>query len=176
MNVVYGSTSIDDLGSFLDRVAAIREETGTILQAFDPDYVVGERHLRRAAELAVRSFDRGENVAEDPAVELLLYAAGRRQIDRALEMGVSAGDVAVVFVVLDDEAIGSDRGWAVSTAAEAAAIEMLETAIEPREEAWRFDPDRVRAFFDIDDRELSATEGDVEAIVLERVALLDVEK
>lgn len=198
MKVLYGAASIDDLGSFLDHIETVREETGTVVQAFDPAYVVGERHLQRAAELAARSIVRGANVADDPAVELLLYAAGRRQIDRALEMGVSAGDEAVVCVVLDGTAIETapDSEQPIDTAdertvdvpepvfdpdaeptsSEAEAIAALDSTIDPVDGAWEFDRDGVREFFGIDDRELSATEGEVAAIVLERVALLDVEK
>ncbi|MFC7043302.1 KEOPS complex subunit Cgi121 [Halonotius sp. GCM10025705] len=38
------------------------------------------------------------------------------------------------------------------------------------------DADTIKTFFDIGDAEMAVVDGDLEAIVLERVALLDVEK
>lgn len=167
MRVVEGIADVDDLDAFLDRLNGIAADHGVTVQAFDARYVVGRRHLDRAVELADRAFDRGENVARERGVEILLYAAGRRQIDDALEMGVNEGRTPVAVVVSDA------GGGRESEAAAAAAVDDL---LEPAATLDDVDAERVRAFFDVTEAEIGATDGDLTDLVEERVALLDVEK
>jgi len=162
MELVEGIAEVEDVDAFVERLAAIKEEFGTTVQAFDARYVVGEEHLERAVELATRAFERDEAIARGRSVEILLYAAGRRQINRALAMGVSEGESPVVAVV-----VGGDEG---------AAADELRTLLEPAETLGEYDPERVREFFDVTDRELAATDGDLSALVCERVAMLVVDR
>ncbi|MFC6753471.1 KEOPS complex subunit Cgi121, partial [Halorubrum tibetense] len=111
--------------------------------------------------------------ARDPGVEILLYAAGRRQIDRALRMGVSLGENRVVLVAAD---FGDVPNAARSSADLDAAVDRLSSAVTSEPTLGRFDEPSVREYYDITDRELAATLGDLPAVVHERVALLDVEK
>lgn len=166
MRLLEGVASVADVGEFVAAVSDVAAETETTVQAFDARYVVGEAHLRRAVELADRAFERGENVARDRAVEILLYAAGRRQIDDALAMGVSPGETPVVILV-----DGTDES-------EDAAVERLGERLdfEPAETLGDYDESLVRDFFDVGDAELATVDGDVESLVCERVALLNVEK
>jgi len=167
MRLVEGDADIDDLDAFLDRLNGIAADHGVTVQAFDARYVVGRHHLERAIELADRAIARGENVARDRGVEILLYAAGRRQIDDALEMGVSEGRSPVVVLVSDPGGDGS---------AEADAADAVGDLLDRGAALDAVDADRVRAFFDITEAELDATDGDLADLVVERVALLDVEK
>jgi KEOPS complex subunit Cgi121 len=195
MAVVEGRASVENVDAFLDELAAIGEATGCVVQAFDARYVVDREHLARAVERADRSFERDENVARDRAVEILLYAAGRRQIDRALEMGVGEGTGPVAVVVHDPDGGGAGDGSGAgdgggasdgggdgvgdgndddeSAAAERVA-DLLDTAGPPGEDHTA--PELVRAFFDVSDAELEVTDGRLADVVHERVALLDVEK
>jgi KEOPS complex subunit Cgi121 len=163
VNLVEGVATVDSVDDFVAAVGEIAEQTGATVQAFDARYVVGDAHLRRAVELADRAIDRGETVARDRAVEILLYAAGRRQIDDALEMGVSAGETPLVVLV-----DGGDE--------DAAAERTRERLLRPTPTLGAYDHSRVREFFDVRDAELDAVDGDLESLVLERVALLVVEK
>lgn len=167
MKVVTATTIIDDLDEFLAEIEAISEATGATIQCFDATYVASERHLRRAVELAARAREQGTAVADDPAVEILLYAAGRRQINHALDMGVSEGEGSVVGVVT-----GGDEATA-----EGQLRELLgATAADDNDRVEFGDEDTLRAFFDIGDAEIAVVDGNLESLVLERVALLDVEK
>ena len=165
MRTVTATMTIDDLDGFLADIEAISEATDAAIQCFDADYVAGDRHLRRAVELAERAREQGTAVAREPAVEILLYAAGRRQINQALEMGVSEGEGDVVGVVS-----GGDEA-----AAEQRVQELLGTT-GTADPVSLGDAETIRVFFDIGDREVAVVDGDLEDIVLERVALLDVEK
>lgn len=164
MRLVEGRVDIDDLDAFLDRLTAVGNEFDCAVQAFDARYVAGREHLRAAVKHADRSFERGENVARDPAVELLLYAAGRRQIDQALEMGVSSGSQDAVVVVHGE---GNEAG------ATAAVEELLD---EGETVGACADEDAIAEFFSITDAERAATDANLEELVCERVALLHVEK
>nr|WP_160049102.1 KEOPS complex subunit Cgi121 [Natrialba sp. INN-245] len=180
--------SIDDLDSFVADLADVGDRFDVTIQAFDARYVADRRHLERAVELADRSIDRGENVARDRAVEILLYAAGRRQIDRALEMGVSEG-VNPAVVLIDalrvepepDERHGeiTDRPSADRADAEARALEAvrdLEAVVATERTLDDRDESRLCTFFDVTDAEREATDASLPMLVHERVTLLEVEK
>src|SRR6056297_4148005 len=103
MEVAEGIATVEAVDAFVSELGAIGDEYGCAVQAFDARYVVDRAHLERAVELADRARDHGEAIANDHAVEILLYAAGRRQINRALEMGVATGESPVVVVVHGDD-------------------------------------------------------------------------
>jgi KEOPS complex subunit Cgi121 len=179
VRLVLGTFAIDDLDDFLADLDEIADATGAVVQAFDADLVVSAAQLREAARLAARAIARGEAVARDPGVEILLYAAGSRQIDRALELGVAEGEQAAVVLVADfGDVRGADRPAADLDAA-VEAVRGLAVAVadpDPATLPVAFDADRVREFYGVTDRELAATNGDLTDVVRERVALLDVEK
>lgn len=170
MLILEGEATVEDVDSFVERLGAIGREQGVTIQAFDARYVVDREHIEQAVTLADRAFDRGENVARDRAVEILLYAAGRRQIDQALEMGVSRGAEPTV-VVIDD-----GNGPGETTLAEAKAAETVRLMLDPAETLGEYDPERVRTFFDVTGAELDATDADLPALVRERTALLVVDR
>ncbi len=173
LRLVEGILTVDDLDGFLARLREIGSETDAVVQAFDARYVVDADHLRLATRLAARAIARDEAVARDPAVEVLLYAAGRRQIDRALELGVSTGENRVVILVADfGDVSRADRRTADLDAAE----RRLAGIVSAEPTLGTFDETRVREYYDVTDRELAATAGDLRDVVHERVALLDVEK
>ncbi|WP_058367612.1 KEOPS complex subunit Cgi121 [Haloparvum sedimenti] len=231
VRVVAGTARVDDLDAFLAEVNAVREATGAVVQVFDAQYVVSRRHLVRAVELAERAAARGETVARDRAVGVLLYAAGCRQIDRALAMGVDEGEGAAAAVVYAPSAAegetGGERGRgdrrteergcgdrrteergcgdrpteergcgdrpteergcgdrpteeneeAVERAVDRVLDLLADSAVVgPDGDVPGTDRATVREFFDVSDAELAAVDGTLADVVLERVALLDVEK
>ncbi len=164
MELVEGTATIRDVDSFLDELAAIREANDAVVQAVDARYVVDRRHLELATELARRERARGAGIARDPGMEILLYAAGRRQINRALEMGVSAGTEQPVVVVV---AGGEERS----------AADQIRELLAPGDVLGAVDDERVREFFEITETEVAATaSGELSGLVHERVALLVVER
>jgi KEOPS complex subunit Cgi121 len=160
--------TIGDLDSFVAALGGIGDRHGTTVQAFDARYVADRRHLERAVEFADRAIERGENVARERAVEILLYAAGRRQIDRALEMGVDEGEQPAV-VLIDGENNGDET-------ATLEAVERLDAFVTREATLETQDPETLCEFFDITDAERAATDASLSALVRERVALLEVEK
>lgn len=163
MQLVEGVADIEDVGAFVDRLDAIGDDHGVAVQAFDARYVAGRRHLEAAVRCANRAAEREDMIATDRGIEILLYAAGRRQIDRALEIGVDPGEHPIVVVVDGD---GED-----DAAAEIA--ELLSSADDPMGVR---DEEAIRDFFGITPDEAAATEASLEDLVVERVVLLTVEK
>jgi len=163
MRVVEGVATVGDVDAFVADLGAIGEEYGTAVQAFDARLVADREHLAAAVQRADRAFEHGENVARDRAVEILLYAAGRRQINRALAMGVESGEQPVAVVVH-----GGDEAGAAEAVEE--LLEPEPTLGEARDEA------AISEFFDVGDAEREATDASLSMLVRERVALLDVEK
>ncbi|HKL30135.1 MAG TPA: KEOPS complex subunit Cgi121 [Natrialbaceae archaeon] len=172
MELVEGIATIDDLDAFLERLGDIGDEHDCTIQAFDARYVAGRRHLERALELADRAIGRDDAIADDRAVEVLCYAAGRRQINRALAMGVDEGESPVVVLIAAEEESENDS----SDGDEAAAASDVRALLEPADTLGAFDPDTLREFFDVGDAEMAATDASLEDLVIERVALLTVEK
>ena len=174
MELVDGRATIEGVDRFVAELTAIGDEHGCAIQAFDARYIVSRGHLERAVELADRARARGEAVARERAVEILLYAAGRRQIERALELGVDAGEGPVVVLVATEE----DGETNDERAAAAAVEELLDTAriLEDTDTLDGFDETQVCEFFGIGDAERAATHAGLDVLVGERVALLDVEK
>ncbi|PSQ39701.1 KEOPS complex component [Halobacteriales archaeon SW_12_71_31] len=142
--------------------------------------------------LADRARGRNEGIARKRAVEVLLYAAGRRQIDRALAMGLTEGTTAAVVLA---DAEGSGTGSVEVHDGRPEASEVGTDDPDPPEERERAtlaavcdlawfepgpvtlgDPERLRAFFDVGEAELAATDAALADLVRERVALLVVDR
>lgn len=164
MRVVEGRATVESVDDFVAHLASVGDDHGVAVQAFDARYVVDRTHLERAVTLANRAFERGNNVARDRAVEILLYAAGRRQINQALEMGVSEGTLPVAVVV--------DGRGTEAAQRETAATEAVAPLIEEGQTVGDYDRERVREFFDITSAELAASDATLPELVRERVALL----
>lgn len=185
MILVEGYADVDGLDAFLEELAAVGEDCDCVVQAFDARLVAGDRHLERALACARRAIDRGEAIARDPAVEVLCYAAGRRQIEDALELGVEPGRSPVVVLVASladggrDSVQDDDVDGPAPTADEERAAERVRELVEPaalERGSELGDPERLRAYFEIGDDELAASDADLETLVCERVALLTVER
>lgn len=163
MEIVEGIAEIDAVPAFIEQLSEIGAEYGCVVQAFDPAYVAGREHLCVAVERAKRAESRDDMIADELGVEILCYAAGRRQINQALEMGVSTGTQPVVVVVVGDR----------SLTAKSAITELIQE--EPVLEAQR-DEERIMSYFDITAEERAVSSASLEALVIERVSLLVVEK
>jgi len=168
MDLLTGRATIDDLDDFVARLGALGDEHGATVQAFDPRYVVDREHLARAMDLADRAIERDEVIADDRSMEILCYAAGTRQIREALTIGVSRGESVPILVLID----GGDE----SGARESVEPLLDETGEVSGVSVGDYDEGAVRAFFDIGDAELTATDAGIPDLVRERVALLVVER
>lgn len=128
------------------------------VQLLRADRVYGADHLRHAARLAERAVAEGRARTSDAQTETVLYAAGERQIGRALAfIGLVEGVDAVAVVSWGPE-WEPPADWRRDDGALAGGPHVLDAFGVPAEERALFPPERW---------------GD---IILERVALVDVLK
>ena len=163
MILLEGCIISNDISSFLDNLTAIATEYECVVQSFDARYIAGKSHLTLATEYSKRAFEREDSIAKDPAVELLLYASGRRQINRAMEMCITSETTGIVIVIYGEkEAISSTL---------LRELILPSDVIEPIQNI-----ELLCTFFDITPAELEVSSADIESLVLERVALLNLSK
>ena len=157
--------TISNRARFLTELRRIGEAHATRIICFNADLLAGMRHAARAAMLAQRAFEAGENISNTLEMEALLYAAGSRQCTVAAAFGIREGENRLYICCLPKrEAI-----WA--------ALESLVRfygddgdTIGPEKR------DLLMTTFSISPGEVAAAGGDdrIADLVLERVALLQV--
>jgi KEOPS complex subunit Cgi121 len=183
MRVVEGVATVEDLDDFVATLGEVGDGHGCVVQAFDARLVADREHLATALRYAARAHRRDDAIARDPGVETLLYAAGRRQIDRALAMGVDAGETPVAVLVANDFPEDPLPTGDVERECADAVAELLADATTvdatgsgDADDAFAAtDPERVREFFAIGDAERAATDASLGALVRERVVLLSID-
>jgi len=157
LRLLFGTPKTRNKEAFLGALREAQDRHGCVIQAMDASMVVSERHAAFAAEKAVRAFAERRNVAKDLGLEILRYASGQRQIDRALSMGVSEASRRVALIVMEN-----------GTPLEVSDIIDLDDA------GPRWSRAAVKEAFEIGDAEIEAAgEERIPDLVLERVALID---
>ncbi len=161
IRILEGIIFIEKTDDFLQKLKNMSREKNLVLQALDADKIAGEEHIRFAIEKAVNSFKTRTNIANDLAKEIMLYAAGTRQISRAVKLGIHKGENNIVLVAVGD---GDLSGF-----------EEIE-----QKEVLAYNASKKEALmkaFSITDMELEAAgEEKLPELVLERVALVDIIK
>lgn len=153
---------VGDPAAFVERLRSAASGLGLDVQAFDADMVFGRDHIASALEHARRAFERGTNVASSLMMEVLVYAAGERQISTALDkMGVKEGKDGVVILAVGEGDV--DR--------------LLEELRLRRDDSLIDGKAEMLAVFGITERELETVPDDrVMDLVLEKVAMVDILK
>jgi KEOPS complex subunit Cgi121 len=161
IQILEGKVSIDNVEAFLQMLNKISIEKNLTLQALDADKIAGEEHIRFAVEKAINSFRTGTAIANNLSKEIMLYAAGTRQINRAVKLGIHKGENNIVLVAVGDaELSGFD-----------------EMRPEPVLAYDRSKKETLMKAFGITNEELEAVgEEKLPELVMERVALVDVVK
>jgi KEOPS complex subunit Cgi121 len=165
--ILGGSTYIRKVPEFLGQISSIASANSTAIQAMDAGKIAGEKHVRFAAQKALRAIQENYNAAKDPGIEIMRYASGKRQIEEAFSMGVHEGEMDLVFVIMGD-AEGVNR-----------SIESLKGMVSEKDVIGYSSRkrDSIISQFDITEKEIEATgEGMIPDLVIERVALVDVLK
>jgi KEOPS complex subunit Cgi121 len=155
------------------------EHPDVSLQLVDLDKVAGSRYLFLATYNALKSFRSKQPIAHSLGMEILLYAAGNRQIDEALKnVGITPVTRRVAAI-----AVGTSR---VQVLESAEALRDILKKEESDELLDKWDQDRikrVRSVFGIGNKEVKAlrhrNEKAVKALehlAIERSAMLAIKK
>lgn len=162
IRVLEGTIFIEDIELFLKKIKEKAKDSDTVIQAFDADKIAGERHLLFAIEKAMNSFKSGRNIANDLGKEIMLYASGTRQINRAMKIGVHNGLNNIALV-----GIGEDID--LTTFDEITPGNVLQYDISKNQV--------LMDIFNITGEEVKCAGVDrIPELVIERVALVDVLK
>ena len=163
--IISGIVNIEDVESFLKMLGEVAKKHNVIIQVLDADQIANKEHLHFAVEKAKKAMHEGRNIAKDLGIEILLYASGKRQIERAMSMGVHSGKNDVAIVVIGDDTTGAIT--------EMKAIVHEAPVLDYTERKKR----KLIKTFGITEAEIRAVgEDKIPELVLERVALLDVMK
>jgi len=170
----FKGVEVKETEAFLE--AAGRDKPADVeLQFFDADLVATWQHLYFALLNALTAFKNRENLSKSVAMETMLYASGRRQIQKATQLlGIkpASRNIAVLIV--------GDKAEVVQKTLEKVSKHVGEQLDDSVLELSGKKMERIKKAFDISNTELETVmEGDgVEKalvdLVLERVALLTV--
>jgi len=161
-----GRIAISDVRRFLTTLDEIARSYQTTIQTVDASKIAGRQHIDYAVNKALKSFEDHSNTAQNLAVEILLQLSACRQIQKALDMGIRAGEMGVIFIV-----VGAARPIEETMRALVRLIVPDQGLIE-YSEAKRVS---LMQTFGITDLEVDATGGphNIPALIRERIALFN---
>jgi KEOPS complex subunit Cgi121 len=163
IRVLFGKPATQDSARLISALKDLQSRYGCIAQALDANLVVSERHICFAAEKALAAFSEKRNIAKDMGMEIMRYASGERQIEKALVIGITDRTKRIALVLVS---LGDGCRWPESSE--------LSGIIELDGRGFSFDVSAVIEAFHITPAELIAVgEERIDDLVLERVALAD---
>ncbi|WNY25412.1 hypothetical protein MsAc7_09620 [Methanolapillus millepedarum] len=162
---VLGRLSIKNLKFFLESLDSYCDEHNLTIQGFDERKIADMDHLLFAIHRAKESFSNNTNVAKNPGLEILRFASGQRQIDKAFSIGLSAGDNKCIFAIFGDL-----RNPEPVKSMFIEEFQLRKTTPTPLEEKKPY----LMSQFGITKEELAAVGDDkLKDLVMERIALVD---
>jgi KEOPS complex subunit Cgi121 len=163
IRLLFGKPSVRDRSELISVIRDLQSHYGCVMQALDADKVVSERHISFATEKAFAAFSLGRNIAKDAGMEIMRYASGERQIERALHMGISDRTERIALILASR---GCECDWPDDSD--------LSRLMVPDGLGCSYNCEAVKEAFNISSAELEAVgEGKIEDLVIERVALAD---
>ena len=93
--------TINSLEETLNLINSIRKDD-EIIQLFNADDIASENHIIHGVNQAYLAFDRGENLANDISVEVVLRCSAQRQISKAFKiLGLKEGEMNLCVVLIN---------------------------------------------------------------------------
>jgi KEOPS complex subunit Cgi121 len=162
-----GLIEIEDVKKFIKDLSSIAADYGITVQAVNADAIAGQCHIEFAVRKAIESFGQRRNLARDLGMEIMLYLRGRRQIEKALEIGIKPGENRVALIIVGDNAVKARP-----------AAESLLDEVDPSVVDYSHAKDALlMRLFDITPAEVDIVGPDrIPQLVQERSALLEFEK
>ncbi|MBN2599884.1 MAG: hypothetical protein JXA75_05020 [Candidatus Thermoplasmatota archaeon] len=173
ITVIGARGTLKDIDGFVQQLLAFSNKERLVIQAFDAAMVYNTDHLVSATIHAKRAFEQGTNATNSLALEILLYAAGERQIQKAIrKIGVKKGKHPLVFVLTDPISEKNKRNL------ERTVIQrLLQTFRLTRDDTVLKGDRTTLKRFGITDEELSTIPEEKQGeLLLEKVALVDIIK
>ena len=97
------TASIDSVEGTLNEINSFKED-GEIIQIMNADSVVCKNQIIHGVNQAFLAFERGENLANDISVEIVLRCSAQRQISKAFDMlGLKEGHMNLCVVLINSK-------------------------------------------------------------------------
>ena len=107
MYKIFGAKgNIQNVEDFLKNIRKYAKRNKVLIQVFNGELVYGKKHLISAYEHAKRAIKQKTNTTNSLEMEIMLYAAGERQLKTAIpKIGVNKGknDLAFIFINNSEE-------------------------------------------------------------------------
>ena len=95
--------NINSINETLSQIDSIKED-GEIIQLVNADSVVSKNHIIHGVNQAFLAFERGENLANDLSVEIVLRCSAQRQISKAFNiLGLKEGNMNLCAVLINSK-------------------------------------------------------------------------
>lgn len=95
--------NISSVGETLNQIDSIKKD-GEIIQLLNADAIAGRNHISHGVNQAFLAFSRGENLAKDISVEIVLRCSAQRQISKAFNiLGLKEGKMNLCAVLINCE-------------------------------------------------------------------------
>lgn len=149
--------NIDSVGVTLDKINSIKDDD-EIIQLLNADYIVSKNHIIHGVNQACLAFERGENLANDISVEIVLRCSAQRQISKAFKiLGLKEGNMNLCAVLINSKDYSKE----------------LSSLFIRDDDVFIHDNDRLIEVYNISDGELQNMS--VEEIILDKITKLTVD-
>ena len=95
---------IESIPKTLEQIDNIRNSCCDIgiIQLMNADAIAGKEHLQHGTVHAIKAFERGDNLAKDLGIEILIRTSAQRQISKAFDiLGLKEGKMNIAVVMID---------------------------------------------------------------------------
>ena len=148
---------IASVGDTLNQINEIKKED-EIIQLVNADAIVSKNHIAHGVNQAFLAFERGENLANDISVEIVLRCSAQRQISKAFDiLGLKEGEMNLAAVLINCDDYSS----------ELSSIFALDDGV------LIADDDKLKKIYNISD--IEAENMSLEDIIIDRITKLTVD-
>ena len=93
--------TIDSVEDTLNQIDNIKKDD-EIIQLLNANAIASKNHITHGVNQAILAFNRGENLAKDISVEIVLRCSAQRQISKAFKiLGLKEGEMNLAALLID---------------------------------------------------------------------------
>lgn len=149
--------TIDSVEDTLNQIDNIKKDD-EIIQLLNANAIASKNHITHGVNQAILAFNRGENLAKDISVEIVLRCSAQRQISKAFKiLGLSEGEMELCAVLINCESHSDE----------------LESLFTRDDDVLIADESKLKEIYKISDIELNNLS--VEDIIIDRITKLTVD-
>ncbi|KUO39643.1 MAG: hypothetical protein AVW06_03445 [Hadesarchaea archaeon DG-33-1] len=169
IGIAGGRATAANVDEIFKKLASVDRKHETVSQIFDASRIAGKGHLLHGVRLALIAHATGKNFASSLNIELACWVAGERQINRAFEkVGIRKGNITAAILTVGKTLLRTRH-------AQADILRGLQ--IKRDDGVIELAPRKIAVLlktFSIPKRGLDI--ADVQKLVLERIALLSLQR